>query len=130
MTALLAHLRRVHVAEQVLRSGTGSVRLRVRPGILRAVGCESDCRFMVQCRSETQRSVRSVFHSRCAGVAAPWVSSSAMGGAGSHHPVRPWKGLSGWQPSCGSITSSPTASACTEQSTQALAAKPERDSAR
>ena len=96
MTALLAQRRRAQVAEEVLRSGIGSVRLRVeRHGVLRAVACESDCRFMIQCRSETQRSERSVFHSRRAEVGGSSVSSSAMGGAGSHQPVRPWKGLAG-----------------------------------
>ncbi len=95
ITALLAHRRSMQVAEEALRSGAGSVRLRVRHGVLRAAACESDCRFMIQCKSETQRSVRSVFHSRRAGAAASAVGSSAMGGAGSHQPVRPWKGLAG-----------------------------------
>ena len=95
MTALLAHRRRMHVAEEALRCRVGSVRLRVRHGVLRAAACDSDCRFMIQCRSEPQRSVRSVFHSRRAGAGVAWESSSAMGGAGSHQPVRPWKGLAG-----------------------------------
>ncbi len=86
---LLAHRRRLHVPELVMRGGVGSVRLRVRHGVRRALADESDGLFMVQCSSETQRSVRSVFHSRCAGTGEAGVCSSAMGGTGSHQPVSP-----------------------------------------